>query len=149
MDEEIARMIVPCREESLELIEYKYITASCMYNAFQTDLFYAKLTNYLYVKNQEKKGYKCYKKMKDNTIVMYMMCTAADVHWVPLEFIGKSKNPICIELLRGEPTSLPYKDQPNAWFEKSVYVWWINNVFWTNHLTRNGEVNKILNLGNF
>ena len=43
--------------------------ASCTYNADKTGLFYAQLTNYLYVITPEKKGYKGTKK-KDRTRVM-------------------------------------------------------------------------------
>ena len=52
MGEEIARVIVPWREDLRELIEEKYLTASFAYNAGQTGLFYAKLKSSLYAKNQ-------------------------------------------------------------------------------------------------
>ena len=99
MDEEIARGIVPCREESRELTEEKDITASCMYNTDQTGFFNSKLPNPFYVRNQEKKGYKGSKKMKDKAIITEMLCTAAEGHRFKIGLIGKSKNPVCFELL--------------------------------------------------
>ena len=68
-DEEIVRVIFTCRDELQELIEEKHIRSSCTYNVYQTDLFYEKPTNSLYIENSGNKGYKGYKQMKDKTRV--------------------------------------------------------------------------------
>ena len=77
------------------------------------------------------------------------MCTDADGHLVPIVLIGKYNNPVCFELLWGEPTTLPYKDQSNAWLWKAITFWWVKNLFCPHHMTRNGEVNAILILENW
>ena len=87
--------------------------------------------------------------MKDKTRVTAMVCTAADGYCCPLAIIGKSKRPVCFDLLCGSKTPLLYKEQSNAWFDRNVTVWWINNVFWPDHLHCNGHgVNAILILDN-
>ena len=57
--------------------------------------------------------------------------------------------PSCFRLLdpRAGPP-LPYKEQKNAWFDKSITLWWINSVFWPGHLRKHGDVNAILVLDN-
>ena len=64
-------------------------------------LFYEILPNYVYVKKQENKGYKVSKKIKDKTLVMEMVCNASCGHRFPITLIGRSKNPLCFELLLG------------------------------------------------
>ena len=64
---------------------------------------------------------------------------------MPITLIGKSKKPTCFKLLQpGQKTPLPYTHQTNAWFDKNISLWWINNVFWPSHELRNGNVNAIL-----
>lgn len=52
--------------------------------------------------------------MKYKTIVTVMLCTASDGHIVTIEFVGKSKNPICFKLPQNEPTHLPIRGRCNA-----------------------------------
>jgi len=120
-----------------------------MYNADQTGFFYQKLPNCMYVQKNKRKDFKGTKQMKDKTRVTAMVCTAADGFRVPVAIIGKAKRPQCFDLLQpGHSTPLPYKNQKNAWFDKDITIWWINNVFWPEHLKENGHVNAILILDN-
>lgn len=87
--------------------------------------------------------------MKDKTRVTAMICTAADGTQTPIAIIGKAKKPSCFQL--HDPATalpLPYKEQKNAWFDKSITLWWINSVFWPEHLRKHGDVNAILILDN-
>jgi hypothetical protein len=87
--------------------------------------------------------------MKDKTRITAMIWTAADGFWLPVAIIVKAKKPKCFDLLQlGHSTPLPYKNQKNAWFDKDITIWWINNVFWLEHLQENGHVNAILILDN-
>ena len=85
-------------------------------------------------KSSKIKGIKVPKK-RNTRLELWQLCIAADNHRVPITLIGKPKNPVCFELLQEENTPIPYKDQYNAWFDKEITVWRINNVFWTNHTT--------------
>ena len=74
-----------------------------------------------------------------------MIATAADRSRLPVEIIEKPKNLVCFQLLgRDEETTLPYKNQKNAWLDKYITRWWINNVFWTHHFRQNVDVNTII-----
>lgn len=88
--------------------------------------------------------------MKDKTRATAMICTtAADGTRLPIAIIlGKTKKPSCFQLLdpRAGPP-LPYKEQENPCFDKSITLWWINSVllFWpAKHLRKHGDVNAIL-----
>ena len=148
-DEEVATLMIPFRQQLEDLIEKKDIEPHCLYNADQTGMFYQKLPNSIYVQKKNKKNFKGTKQMTDKTRVTLMICTAADGFKVPIALIGKSKKPTCFELIQpGKRTPLPYKHQKNAWFDKQITIWWIDNVFWPEHLKRNGDVNAILILDN-
>jgi hypothetical protein len=104
----------------------------------------------MYVQKDNKKQFKGTKQMKDKARVTAMICTAADGFRLPVAIIGKAKKPVCFGLLQpGHSTPLPYKHQKNAWFDKDITIWWINNVFWPEHLQENGHVNAILILDNY
>ena len=78
-----------------------------------------------------------------------MIATAADRSRLPVEIIEKPKNLVCFQLLgRDEETTLPYKNQKNAWLDKYITRWWIKNMFRPHHLRENGDVNAILILEN-
>ena len=94
----------------------------------------------MYVHKKKKKFFKETKQMKDKACIMGIMCTAADGFQFPVSIIGKAKKPVCFGLLDSrESTPLPYKDQKNARFDKDITIWWINNVFWPEHVQRNGD----------
>ena len=88
--------------------------------------------------------------MKDKERVTLMVCTSADGWRAPLALIGKSKKPVCFQLLtNSSKPPIAYRNQRNAWFDKDTTEWWIHNVFWPAHLKRHGHVNCILLLDNF
>ena len=148
-DEEVKAAMDPFRAELQELAEDKGVGPSCMYNADQTGFFYQKLPNSMYVQTDKRKQFKGTKQMKDKTRVTAMICTAADGFRLPVAIIGKAKKPVCFDLLQASQlTPLPYTHQKNAWFDKDITIWWINNVFWLSHLQENGHVNAILILDN-
>ena len=79
-----------------------------------------------------------------------MVCTAADGTKCPLAMVGKSKVPACFnqELSHGELPPMHYTNQKNAWFDKEVTYWWINNVFWPFHFKKHGDVICVLLIDN-
>ena len=103
----------------------------------------------MYVQKNNKKKFKGTKQMKDKARITGMICTTADGFRLPVAIIGKAKKPVCFGLLHTtQSTPLPYKHQKNAWSDKDITIWWINNVFWPEHLQENGHVNAILILDN-
>ena len=123
------------------------IGKSCLYNADQTGLFYAKLPNRMFVKKGTEKQYAGTKAMKSKDRATLMVCTNAAGEKVPLAIVGKSKKPKCFSLCEKIPP--PYSNQKNAWFDKTVFLWWIREVFWPHHLKEKGDVPCILLLDNF
>ena len=69
--------------------------------------------------------------MTDKARITLMICTSAAGRRVPIAVVGKSKKPVCFNLVDKVP--LPYVNQSNAWFTAEITVWWINNVFWPFH----------------
>ena len=148
-EDERIRVMAPWKKELEELIEDKKNSPKCLYNADQTGLFFQKLPNSLYVEKCRAKDYAGVKQMKDKTRITMMVCTAADGTRQPVAVVGKAKKPRCFDLLPpGSKLPLPYKSQRNAWFDKEVTTWWINNVFWPEHVRIHGYVNCILILDN-
>jgi hypothetical protein len=130
------------------IIEENDIKPSCLYNGDQTGLYYQKLPNRMYVDADKKKNYSGVKQMKDKTRITIMVCTASDGTKVPLSVIGKPKKPVCFHLADGGKPPLSYNNQPNAWFDRNITVWWINSVFWPFHLRTQGDVKALLLLDN-
>ena len=73
---------------------------SCLYNADQTGLVYAKLPNRMFVKKGTEKQYAGTKAMKAKDRVTLMVCTNAAGEKVPLAIVGKSKKPKCFTCVR-------------------------------------------------
>ena len=115
----------------------------CVYNADQTGLFYTKLPNSLYVPIENRKVYKGAKQMKSKNSITLMIFTSADGKKLPLAVVGKSKKPHFFNLCDGNPT-FSYIIQANSWFDKPITRWWINCVFWPQHMSVNGDVNAVL-----
>jgi hypothetical protein len=130
------------------LIEQHSVPPACIYNADQTGLFYQKLPNRMYVDKGNKKDYAGAKQMKDRTRITLMICTAADGSKVPLMVVGKAKKPTCFRLCENETPPIAYTHQWNAWFDKDITIWWINNVFIPFHREKWGNSNCILILDN-
>ena len=76
-----------------------------------------------------------------------MVATAANGEKLPLAMIGKSAKPTCFKFCGGVPPMF-YKNQKNAWFDRSITVWWLNTVFWPYHLKKHGKVKAVLLLDN-
>jgi DDE superfamily endonuclease/Tc5 transposase DNA-binding domain len=130
------------------LIEKYNVPTNCIYNADQTGLFYQKLPNRIYVDKTQKKSYAGAKQMKDKTRITLMVCTAADGSKVPLSIVGKPAKPVCFRLCENDKPPLAYTSQANAWFDKDVTLWWINNVFIPHHFRKFGVSHCILMLDN-
>jgi hypothetical protein len=50
-----------------------------------------------------------------------MFATPANGDKLPLAMIGKAAKPACFKFCRGVPTMF-YKNQKNAWFDRSVTI---------------------------
>jgi hypothetical protein len=57
--------------------------------------------------------------------------------------IGEAAKPTSFRFCGGIPPMF-YKNQRNAWFDRSVTVWWLNTVFWPYHLKKDGKVKGVL-----
>jgi hypothetical protein len=129
--EEEARLMGPWLTEFHSFLEDKNITAGCLYNADQTGLYYQKLPNTLYIIHiEEKKLIRDCKQMKDKNRLTVMVCTSANGDKVPLAVVGKSKKPVSFD---NQPPPLPYTNQANAWFDKGITRWWIQQVLLPYH----------------
>ena len=109
--------------------------SDCVYNADQTCIYHQKLPATLYAEKEAKKETRACKLMKYKTRLTLMVFTVASGKKVPLAFVGKSKAPKCFE---GITLPLPYTNQRNAWFDRDINRWWINNV--TYHIRMNSTV---------
>jgi hypothetical protein len=130
------------------LIEKYSVLPECIYNADQTGFFYQKLPNRLYVDKANKRDYAGAKQMKDKNRITVMVCTAANGSKVPLFVVGKYKNPTCFRLCENDKPPMAYLHQKNAWFDKRVTLWWLNNVFIPSHWQKWGDTHCILILDN-
>eukprot|EP00977_Amphora_coffeiformis_P002724 scaffold521_cov167-Amphora_coffeaeformis.AAC.15 len=133
------------RRELEDLIEDKNLTLEDVYNADQTNFFYQKLPNHLYIDNEAKKKYEGAKTMKDKLSVTLMVCTSASGTKVPLAMAGKEKKPECFRLTEdGKTPPISYTYQSNGWFDRNATLWWITNVFWPHHKRTRGDVPALL-----
>jgi hypothetical protein len=130
------------------ILEEKDIQPSCLCNGDQTGLCYQKLPNRICVDAVKKNDYSGVKQMKDKTRITIMVCAASDGTKVPLSVIGKPKKPVCFSLMDNGTPPLAYNNQPNAWFDRNITMWWIKTVFWPFHLRTQGDVNALLLLDN-
>jgi len=147
-DEDRVRVINVCRDEIKETIVRYGVAVGCVYNADQTGLFYNKLPNRMYADKVRRKTLKGAKQMKSKDRVTLMVAIGADGGKVPLYVVGRSKKPLCFSLCDNKPP-IPYTNQANAWFDKKVFLDWVNKVFWPHHLKTKGDVHLILILDNF
>ena len=145
--EEREAVMHPWRIKFHGIIEDKNIPIECIYNGDQTGLYYQKLPNRVYISKDNKATVAGVKQMKDKTRITAMICTAADGSKVPLAIVGKPKKTMCFRISGDEPP-IAYTNQKNAWFDRSVTVWWIKTVFWPHHLRKHGDVYCILLLDN-
>ena len=76
-----------------------------------------------------------------------MICTSADGGKIPLAIIGKSMRPQSWDLCNDKPP-LPHKHKANAWFHKSITIWWLKEVFGNEMKKRFGNNNFIWLLHN-
>jgi hypothetical protein len=76
-----------------------------------------------------------------------MVCNNAAGEKVTLAMVGKYKKANCFSLCKKIP--IPYTNKKNTWFDKTVFKWWIREVFWPHHLKEKGVVPCILLLDNF
>ena len=133
------------RKELEDVIEDKNLTLDDVYNADQTNLFYQKLPDKLYIDSEVKKKYEGAKAMKDKNSVTIMVCTSASGTKVPLAMAGREKKPECFRLTEdGKTPPVSYTYQSNGWFDRNATLWWINNVFWPHHRRTRGDVPALL-----
>ena len=133
--EKEAALMGPWLEDFHKLLDDKNIISDCVYNADQTGLYHQNLPNTLYVKKEAKKETRGCKQMKDKTRMTLMVFTVASGKKVPLAVVGKSKAPKCFEVIT---PPLPYTNQRNAWFDKDITIWWIDNVLFPYHDEQHG-----------
>ena len=119
--------MVPWLEDFHKLLGDKK-SFDCVYNADQTDIYHQKLPNTLYVKKEAKKETLGYKQMKDKTGLNQIVCTLDSGKKVPLAVVVKSKAP---KIFEGINPPLPYTNQRNAWFDRYITRWCINNLLFT------------------
>ena len=86
--------------------------------------------------------------MKDKTRLTLMACTSATGEKIKLAVIGKSNRPHCWDICDDHPP-LPYNHQSNAWFDRSITEWWLNDIFAPECRKKHGENKVILLLDNF
>ena len=115
------------RTELGNLMETHSIPKERVFNADQTGLFYQKLPNRMYCLEEERRTIRGVKLMRDKNRVTIMVCTSAGGDKVPLSLIGTAKRPQCFDLCDIPP--LHYTHQFNAWFDRAVTKWWLDNVF--------------------
>jgi hypothetical protein len=130
-----------------QIIEDEGILPQCLYNADQTGLYYTKLPSKVYIDKEERGTTNGTKQMKSKDRLTLMVATAANGEKLPLAMIGKSAKPTCFKFCGGVPPMF-YKNQKNAWFDRSITVWWLNTVFWPSHLKKHGNVKALLLLDN-
>lgn len=121
------------------LNKYNINTTKVIYNADQIGLFFNKMPNSTYIHSSKKNNARGVKAMHSKKILTLMVCVSADGKKCPLSIIGKPKCPNCFKFIR-YPASIKYYNQKNAWFDNSVTLWWVTEVFWIHHLRTNGDV---------
>ena len=138
------------QEKLWSVIRQHKVSAGAIYNADQTGLFYNKLPNFTFVRESERKTVRGCKKMTSKDRLTLMICTSAAGGKVPIALVGKSVRPRCFDLIPGTcGVPLPYINQKNAWFDQTVSLWWLKNVFWPHHTRTHGlGVTAILLLDN-
>lgn len=99
-----------------------------IFNANQTGLYHQKLPNNMYFRKNERSTIRGSKIMKDKNRITVMVCTSAAGDKVHLAVIGKAKRPTCWDLCGNKPP-IAYNNQDNAWFDRTITVWWILKVF--------------------
>ena len=101
-----------------KLLEEFSIPQLCVYNGDQTELYYRKLPNRMYVDKDTKHHHAGVKQMKDKTRVTLMVGKSVDRRKVPLVVVGKPKKPTCSRLQahNGLPP-IQYTNQRNVWFD--------------------------------
>jgi hypothetical protein len=148
-DEEREGIMADWRVMFWKKLEDRNIGPECLYNGDQSGLFYNKMPNRMYIDKHRRKSTNGVKAMKSKDRITMMVCTSCNGKKAPISVIGKANKPKCFQLCPNETPPLPYRGQSNAWFDKSVMMWWICNVFWPFHLEQNGDVPAILLLDNF
>ena len=128
-EEEAGEKMKKFMEELEECCDDNDVPIDRIFNADQTGLFYAKLPNGTYCNAAERDSFRGVKRMKDKTRVTIMVCTSALGEKVPLSIVGKSKRPECFSLCVNNTPPMAYNNQSNAWFDKDVTIWWLNDVF--------------------
>ena len=131
-----AEVMTPWLSNFHEFLSSKGITSECLYNADQSGLYYQKLPNTLYVSKEEKKKIRGTKQMKDKQRITLMICTSASGSKLPICVVGKSEMPKCF---KDNHVPLPYTNQTNAWFDRNVTRWWIQNVLLRFHDKTHGR----------
>jgi hypothetical protein len=63
--------------------------------------------------------------------ITFMLCTAADGSKCPGFVVGTAKHPKCFDLSPTIP--MGYTHQKCAWFDKTVMLYWLNNVLMPCH----------------
>ena len=147
-DEQAQEAMVGFRTELAALIHKYDVPAEQVYNGDQTGLYFKKLPNRIYVDATQKKSIRGVKRMKDKHRLTVMVCTSAAGAKVPLAIVGKPKKPRCFRLSPDGKIPKYYKDQKDAWFDKSITKWWLWYVLLPHVKSEFGDVHFIIILDN-
>ena len=129
MDEDVASAAMSSfREDIKKTMNERNIPPERVFNADQIGFFHQKLPNRIYCQREEKRTIRGVKQMKAKERITPMLCTSAVGENVPLAVVGKSKRPQCWDLCGNNPP-IAYTNQANAWFDKAVTKWWLQDVF--------------------
>ena len=147
-EEEATNAMTKFRANLSDIMQKHGVLLGRIYNADQTGLYYQKFLNHIYCKEEERQLIRGVKLMKDKTRLTLMACTSATGEKIKLAVIGKSNRPHCWDICDDHPP-LPYNHQSNAWFDRSITEWWLNDIFAPECRKKHGENKVILLLDNF
>ena len=107
-----------------------------IYNMDETGLFYRLIPRYtLLMPTEDIKTVRGQKTKKDR-ITLTVCCNANGTHNIPLQIIGKSEKPACIN---GRKWPVPYYSQKNAWMDTSTFRRWFDDIFYPEVTKRTGR----------
>lgn len=118
-------------ETLISKIDEMDLTLDDIYNCDESGLFYKVLPGKTLVREDEKNAPGG--KMQKERITFMPCVNASGTHKLPLQFIGKSKNPRCFRN-KDLPEQAYYVSSKNAWQTEYLFKDWFENVF-VRHVT--------------
>ena len=156
VDEEYERREMAKFKKELEALCEKVGVTHISYilNADQTGIFYNQVPTGTFVSKSRERLIHGVKRMKDKERITFMLCTAADGSKCPGFVVGTAKHPKCFDLSPTIPVGYTHQQCAlpvawTAWFDKTVMLYWLNNVlmpWWRRH---KGTQELVLILDNY